>query len=721
MARVVAEFHRPEVDYRQPIDAYASQPEESGYGAHVALVAAQLAAKAAWLPIAVSGKVGGAGIRAGFKLAGKELDGRFTDSVATLMAGAFAVGAVMHGYQEITEHDAPPAAFAKECNDAGHQAVVIGNSSKVNGLFSKDSVRGTLNALTLGHVAKDDRTWGDLSSYLSSSQGRGYTIVPASLAALNPDLATYNKGALKPEIAQYGPACINLPGPMFYGILLSGGNKKANDIALENGLTFAQLKTMNPGITKGDQVVEEGKVIRIKKSVDTSLVLRTYSEKQLSEVTKDPTVVTKIKVANDLNVQHGKPAYLPMIEATGLKAAGLTTADIVGQYKDSANHLTSSQTISPHIEKNPRTSIPETATLQDGTDLLRMQLAGVPNEYARYYLRYGRKFDVSPLLLAAQGSQESGWQSHHTSKDNAQGPAQILPEVFAEEKARLGLPADASIEDPRYAIEMQAAIMQENLRVAHAYNAQHGSGYSDTYVALSMYNGGVHGVETQGVSAASPGYASNIISMTDTMQRYLRPISLAGTEHKTSTGQTVPEKVRGSAYYSQTDLRWAYDAYNTGSANYTIGGNGCAPASQAIVMTTFTGRLFNPVDMARFNINNGYISPDSEGGGTDGEAAAYGMAKAFGFKAEGFNPHDGLTDEMKKFLDNGGMIILNGWTKDSSADIPATTGGHVYVIDGYTKDGKLTILNPDSISQTNKSWNPSDIFSYASYAVGIKK
>lgn len=699
---------------------------QAGHIADLALAAARLSAKAVWLPIAVSGKLGGFGLRAGFRLAGKELDQAWTDGVSTLVAGAIAVGAVVHGYQEVTEHDTPSAAFSIACNDAGHQAVVIGNSSDVDGLFPKDSIRGALNKLSFGHAAQDDRTWNDLASYLSGPKGRGYTITSASLAALNPDLVSYGKsGSLSPDISKYGPACINLPGPTFYGIRLSDGKEKAGDIALENGLTLTQLENMNPGITAASQVVEEGKVIRIKKKVDTSLALRPYDGEKMSAITHSPSVVTDIKIANDLDVRAGEDAYLPLQQTPAMHQEGITTTAVVAQYQEAATHIAPDQTIQPKQEKDNKVAPPklenETATMKDSTDILRMQLYGVPNNYANYYLKYGRKYGVSPLLLAAQGAQESGWQSHRTSKANARGPAQILPYVFAAWKKSLGLPEDASIEDPRYAIEVQAAIMKDNLKIAHNYNKQHDSQYSDTYVALSMYNGGVHGVETKGVAAAAAGYASNIISMTNTMQHYLRPNAYTSTEHKTSTGQIVPEQVRGSAYYSQTDLRWAFEPYNTGHADYDIGGYGCSPTSQAIVMSTLTGRLFNPVDMARFNIANGYIYPDSKGGGTDGEAAAYGMASAFGLKSEGFDPKDGLTVNMKNFLDAGGKVIINGYTPDKNADIPATTGGHVYVIDGYTKDGQLTILNPDSISQTEQTWSPSAIFPYASYAVGIKK
>jgi len=62
-------------------------------------------------------------------------------------------------------------------------------------------------------------------------------------------------------------------------------------------------------------------------------------------------------------------------------------------------------------------------------------------------------------------------------------------------------------------------------------------------------------------------------------------------------------------YYNQLDERWKEEPYGEDK----IGTHGCGPTSMSIVVSTFTDRNVDPVEMAKWSYENGYYCP---GGGS---------------------------------------------------------------------------------------------------------
>lgn len=150
-------------------------------------------------------------------------------------------------------------------------------------------------------------------------------------------------------------------------------------------------------------------------------------------------------------------------------------------------------------------------------------------------------------------------------------------------------------------------------------------------------------------------------------------------------------------YYNQADPRWANKPYGKNPAN-TIRNAGCGPSSLAIIVSTFTGKNYDPEYMANWCYNKGFYV---EGVGSyhnlipDG-AKAFGLNVEYASKGEYQKVLNALSDGDKLV----GIIVGPG---------TFTTYGHFFVLTGMTESGKITIADPGSRAFTNQVWDFSTI------------
>jgi hypothetical protein len=203
----------------------------------------------------------------------------------------------------------------------------------------------------------------------------------------------------------------------------------------------------------------------------------------------------------------------------------------------------------------------------------------------------------------------------------------------------------------------------------------------------------------------SDGYSS----LAQTILRY--PGSHEIVSH-TDTGVPVPDRLGKLRYYSQWDERWRNTQYNAPSYAATIASGGCGPTSVAEVITTETGEMHGPVELARWMQTHGY----RPNGGTDHEGILM-APRAYGLNSE-YIGRD--MAQVRHILDDlHGYVIVNGL--DSDVTTPATTSGHFYTIRGITPSGRLEVNDPNSVTKSLVSYAPGKILGPASMAVGIWK
>lgn len=143
-------------------------------------------------------------------------------------------------------------------------------------------------------------------------------------------------------------------------------------------------------------------------------------------------------------------------------------------------------------------------------------------------------------------------------------------------------------------------------------------------------------------------------------------------------------------YYNQADKRWADKAYGkTG----TIGTSGCGPTSLAMVISSLSDKIVDPVEMCDWAYKNGYRC---EGNGSYHSLIPNG-ARYFGLKVEGcsnYNPQ-----KIVEALADGKLIIA------IMGKGHFTQSGHFIVLRGVTSEGKILIADPISKSRSDQEWD----------------
>lgn len=169
-----------------------------------------------------------------------------------------------------------------------------------------------------------------------------------------------------------------------------------------------------------------------------------------------------------------------------------------------------------------------------------------------------------------------------------------------------------------------------------------------------------------------------------------------------ATGDTV--------YYNQLDDTWRREKYRVGNDDGTIGDNGCGPTTLAMVISTLTDRVVTPVDMARINMDRGYLTST----GSTYHSALREVPKDFGLETRDVRE---TVEDIRAITDEGGLVIVNG--TDRNPNTPATKGGHIFIIRDVTADGRLLVADPASRRKNDVHWVAEDIFGPASVAIAV--
>lgn len=158
--------------------------------------------------------------------------------------------------------------------------------------------------------------------------------------------------------------------------------------------------------------------------------------------------------------------------------------------------------------------------------------------------------------------------------------------------------------------------------------------------------------------------------------------------------EITEEVVQGEIpLFIQWDKRWGYIPYG----NSIVGISGCGPACLSMVLMGLTGDTkYDPAWMASYSEINGYWV---DGVGTSWELMGKG-AEELGLAVERLP----LQWEMiRSRLDRGNPVICSMRPGDF------TYKGHFIVLTGISKEGKITLCDPNSQVNSRKKWDPQQV------------
>ena len=150
-------------------------------------------------------------------------------------------------------------------------------------------------------------------------------------------------------------------------------------------------------------------------------------------------------------------------------------------------------------------------------------------------------------------------------------------------------------------------------------------------------------------------------------------------------------------YYNQLDERYASQPYGTDN----IGGYGCGPTAMAIVVSSLTDDMVDPVEMAKWSYDNGYWCKSSG----SYHALIPAAAEEWGLPVSGCT-----TSEPQRILDalaDGKLVVA------IMSEGHFTSAGHFIVLRGV-KDGQIMVADPASYKRSGQLWDLSIILNEAS-------
>jgi hypothetical protein len=129
-------------------------------------------------------------------------------------------------------------------------------------------------------------------------------------------------------------------------------------------------------------------------------------------------------------------------------------------------------------------------------------------------------------------------------------------------------------------------------------------------------------------------------------------------------------------YYSQLDSRWKNEPYGPSD---TIGSSGCGPTSLAMVVSSLTSQMIDPIQMSNWAYDNGYLCV---GSGSYHSLIPEG-GRHFGLTVEGCGVNE--PQRIVDALASGKLVIA------IMGPGHFTKSGHFMVLRGVTSEGKILI------------------------------
>ncbi len=170
----------------------------------------------------------------------------------------------------------------------------------------------------------------------------------------------------------------------------------------------------------------------------------------------------------------------------------------------------------------------------------------------------------------------------------------------------------------------------------------------------------------------------------------------AGKRHTIDlSGEYTPGQI---PLFLQWDIRWGYEMYGGDYLALT----GCGPTCLSMVAVGLTGNTaYDPLTVANFAEQNGYYCA---GSGSYWSLISEGCGQ-FGLAAEEL-PLDETV--IRSHLQGGDPIICAVGAGDF------TTDGHFLVLTGVNADGTITLHDPNSRINSQKSWDLQRVMSQIS-------
>ncbi|MCI8304508.1 MAG: hypothetical protein HFF52_07760 [Lawsonibacter sp.] len=146
-----------------------------------------------------------------------------------------------------------------------------------------------------------------------------------------------------------------------------------------------------------------------------------------------------------------------------------------------------------------------------------------------------------------------------------------------------------------------------------------------------------------------------------------------------------------TVYFDQTAEPWAEEAYGSDK----IGGYGCGPTAMAIVVSTLTQEVIDPIQMAQHCVDQGYWARRHG----SYHSIVSGVSEAFGLTCTPLPPEEADLNTVAQLLSTGQlMVALMG---------PGhfTNGGHFIVLRGITLEGSILVADPASKERSLTTWD----------------
>lgn len=139
-------------------------------------------------------------------------------------------------------------------------------------------------------------------------------------------------------------------------------------------------------------------------------------------------------------------------------------------------------------------------------------------------------------------------------------------------------------------------------------------------------------------------------------------------------------------FYSQNDEKWKNMEYGKG----TMRGSGCIPTAVAMVLS-FAGHETNPVEVAKFAINNDHVVQPPEYG-TKFSLFSH-IAKSKGLKYEEVKEIEDIFEHLRK----GRPVVVVG--KGIPYNSGETSYGHAMVVKGFREGVAFYVHDPNDPSE----------------------
>ena len=220
------------------------------------------------------------------------------------------------------------------------------------------------------------------------------------------------------------------------------------------------------------------------------------------------------------------------------------------------------------------------------------------------------------------------------------------------------------------------------------------------YIYTLSYNGEGYFADTvfhltDDQKSLAGDYASNLsLFLGDGMLQYTE---YSGTTIASLGDVRFTDGATEVVYFNQLDERWANKPYGTDN----IGGYGCGTTSMAIVVSSLTDSIVDPIEMADWSYKNG---------GWCSKSGSYhslipNAARAWNLPVEGCT-----ASEPQRILDalSSGKLVVAIMSKGHF-----TSGGHFIVLRGV-QDGKIMVADPASYKRSGQLWDLSIILNEAS-------